>query len=253
MQKQIGSIMMVAGTCIGSGMIALPMVLIKLGLIPSIALMLIIWGVSYYTSLISLELNLQAGRGLSLGTLGRLFSGRMAEIIGVVSIKLLSYALLAVFIYGGSSILQNLIDSQISLPKIETWYAVAAVLLLLLPFKLIDYINRILFIGLLIVSGILILGLISMINFSNVPLLAPTYKDISVWGVIIPVVFTSFGFQVIFHTLTNYCNKNAKVLKRAFLWGSFIPALVYIVWTCSVLIVVHHESPLFYNKCFWEK
>ncbi len=33
MQKQIGSIMLVAGTCIGSGMIALPMVLAKLGVI----------------------------------------------------------------------------------------------------------------------------------------------------------------------------------------------------------------------------
>lgn len=250
MQKQIGSIMMVAGTCIGSGMIALPMVLIKIGLLPSIVLMLIIWGVTYYTSLISLELNLQAGHGLSLGALGRLFSGRIAEVIGTVSIKLLSYALLAVFIYGGSSVLQNLLESEseISLPKIETWYTLVAALVLLLPFKLIDYINRFLFIGLIIVSSILILGLVSMINFSDVPLVAENFKDVSIWRAIVPVVFTSFGFQVIFHTLTNYCNKNAKVLKRAFLWGSLIPAIVYIIWTSSVLIVVHHESPLFYEK-----
>lgn len=240
--------MMVAGTCIGSGMIALPMVLIRLGLIPSVLLMLIIWLVMYYTSLISLELNLQAGRGLSLGTLGRFFSGRIAEIIGVVSIKLLSYALLAVFIYGGASVLENLLDAQGNLFRIESWYALVAVLVLLLPIKLIDYVNRILFIGLIAVSGILILGLASMISFRDMPLVASSYKDISIWRAVIPVVFTSFGFQVIFHTLTNYCNKNAAVLKKAFFWGSVIPAVVYIVWTCSVLVVVHHESPAFYDQ-----
>ncbi|ABV76409.1 MULTISPECIES: aromatic amino acid transport family protein [spotted fever group] len=31
MQKLIGSILLISGTCIGSGMIALPMVLAKLG------------------------------------------------------------------------------------------------------------------------------------------------------------------------------------------------------------------------------
>lgn len=248
MQKQIGSIMMVAGTCIGSGMIALPMVLVKLGIIPSLILMLVIWAIMYYTSLISLELNLQAGRGLSLGTLGRFFSGRIAELIGVVSIKLLSYALLAVFIYGGASILKNLLNTTIGLAQIETWYALIAVLLLLLPIKFVDYVNRLLFIGLIAVGAILVVGLASMITYTDLPLVSAGYTDMSVWGAIIPVVFTSFGFQVIFHTLTNYCNKDAQVLKKAFLWGSFIPAIVYIVWTFSVLIVVHHESPSFYEQ-----
>lgn len=109
MQKLIGSILLISGTCIGSGMIALPMVLAKLGIIPSIILMFIIWFIMYYTSLINLELNLQAGKGLTLGTLGKYFSGHTAQIIGTVSLKLLSYALLAVFIYGGSSILQKLL------------------------------------------------------------------------------------------------------------------------------------------------
>lgn len=59
----------------------------------------------YYTSLINLELNLQAGKGLALGRLRRYFSGRIAEIIGMVNLKILLYALLAVFIYGGSSML----------------------------------------------------------------------------------------------------------------------------------------------------
>ncbi len=251
MYKQIGAILLVAGTCIGSGMIALPMVLAKLGLIPSVLLMLGIWFIMYYTSLINLELNLQACHGLSLGALGRYFSGKRAEVIGTISLKLLSYSLLAVFIYGGSSIVQELIMSKMdvnySFGNIASLFAFSAFLLLLLPIKLIDYVNRFLFIGLLGIVAILLGGLVLTINWSQLPLFTAQYDDLSAWAALIPVVFTSFGFQVIFHTLANYCHMNAKMLKKAFFWGSLIPAIVYIVWTCSILSVVYQNDAEFYN------
>ncbi len=193
MQKQIGGILLVAGTSIGSGMIALPMVLSKLGLIPSILLMLITWAVVYYTALASLELNLQAGRGLSLGELGNHFSGKLAGMIGNISIKLLSYALLAVYIYGGSSIIQKLLNAE-NINSIAFIYFCIACLTLLFPLRFLDYFNRLLFIGLLIVVSILIIGLTSMIKIDHLPLFSNSYSDISIWRSLIAVVFTSFGF-----------------------------------------------------------
>lgn len=252
MNKTCGAALLVAGTCIGSGIIALPMVLAKIGVIPSVLFMLFIWFIMYFTSLISLELNLQAGHGLSLGALGRLFSGRTAEFIGIVSIKLLSYSLLAVFIYGGSSIFQELIASklgiELSFRTIASWYSLAALAVCLLPIKGIDYFNRLLFIGLICVFSVLIIGLAGMVDWTNLPLISSEATDWTAWASLIPIVFTSFGFQVIFHTLTNYCQKNVSELKRAFFWGTLIPAIVYIIWTCSVLSVVHHDDPGFYAK-----
>lgn len=248
--KKLGAIFLIVGTCLGSGMIALPMVLAKLGLLPSLVLMIAIWYVMYYTSLINLELNLQANQGLALGELGKKFSGRIAEIIGISSLKLLSYALLAVFIYGGSSMVKELLESKLavssSLESIATYFAVISAAILLLPIKWIDYVNRVLTISLLVILVILVIGLAWSVKWTNLPLFADRYDDISAWVALIPVVFTSFGFQVIFHTLTNYCNKNAKMLKQAFFWGSLIPALVYLVWTFSILGVIHNENPHFY-------
>ncbi|AFC71106.1 aromatic amino acid transport family protein [Rickettsia australis] len=180
--------------------------------------------------------------------MGKYFSGHTAQIIGTVSLKLLSHVLLAVFIYGGSSILQKLLALDTSITYIGAWYVIISILILLLPLKLVDYINRVLFIWLLIIIAILVIGLVSMIQWDNLPLFSPNYKEISIWSVVTPVVFTAFGFQVIFHTLTNYCNKDAKMLKTAFLFGSLIPAIVYIIWTCSVLIVVNHNNPTFYQQ-----
>lgn len=251
MQKQIGAVLLVAGTCIGSGMIALPMVLAKLGLVPSILLMLGMWLIMYHSSLINLELNLQAGHGLALGALGRYFSSRIAEFVGTICLKLLSYSLLAVFIYGGSSILRELIASKMGLTygfgTIATGYALISIALLLLPIKWMDYFNRILFVGLLVVVAILLTGLVMTIDWSHLPLFSENCSSLSIWTALIPVVFTSFGFHVIFHTLTNYCKKDVKMLKKAFLWGSLIPAAVYIVWTSSILSVVYQDNPQFYQ------
>jgi len=252
MKKQTGAIMLIAGTCIGSGMIALPMLLAKIGIIPSILLMLIIWFFVYYTSLVNIELNLQAGTGTSLGALGRKFSGKIAEAVGTTSFKLLSYSLLSVYIYGGSSVLQKMLSSwfiqEYSFDHIASLYALAAIALLLLPLKVLDYLNRLLFIGLLAVVAILVTGLLSSIHWHHLPLFAENYRDLSIWRAIIPVAFTAFGFQVIFHTLTNFCNKDVKILKCAFFWGSLIPAFIYILWTCSILGAVHQDNPDFYNQ-----
>ncbi len=215
--------------------------------------MLGIWVIMYYNSLISLELNLQAGRGLSLAALGRQFSGKIAGGAGFILLKLLSYALLAIFIYGGSSILQKLLETealqaQVSFLNIATGFASIAAAILLLPIKIIDYINRVMFIGLLAIVAILILGLFTMIDWTHIPLFSEHYDKLSSWQSVIPVVFMSFGFQVIFHTLTNYCNSDAKMLKKAFFWGSLIPAIVYIIWTSSVLSVMSVHHPEFYAQ-----
>ncbi len=244
--------MLVAGTCIGTGMIALPMTLAKIGVVPSILFMLFTWMLMYFTSLITVELNIQAGKGLALGALGHRFSGKIAEAIGASSFKILSYALVSVYIYAGASVIQTLLESsnsqEYSFNVITSLYAFIACLLFLLPIKLIDYVNRFVFVGLMVVISILIIGLVATINWSNLPLFTEGYGEISAWQILIPVVFTSFGFQGSCHSFANYCNLNPKTLKRALLWGSFIPMVVYIIWNSSSLAVVYNDNPQFYNQ-----
>jgi tyrosine-specific transport protein len=135
-----------------------------------------------------------------------------------------------------------------SFSTIATTYALIAMVLLLLPIKLIDHINRLLFMGLLSVVFLLIAGLAMKIDWSDLPLFSAHYGDKKAWMALIPVVFSAFGFQVIFHTLANYCRMNVKMLRQAFFWGSLIPAIIYIAWTLAILSVVYHENPQFYTE-----
>ncbi len=248
MQKQ--ATLLIAGTCIGGGTIALPMVLAKLGIIPSLIMMICIWFFTYRTSLVSVELNLHLESGTTLGQLGKIFSGKIAEFIGVSSIILLSYALLAVYVYGGTSILQKLIQSYFdySIPTatVATSLAIAAIIALFFPIKIVSRLNSILFLGLIALIGILTVILITHCNSNRIPWVG----DVSCKNIIsvITVIFTSFGYQVLFHTLRNYCGKNVKILKNAFLYGSLILAVVYIVWTSACLSVVYNANSEFYTK-----
>tara|TARA_A100000171_G_C2129399_1_gene145673 strand:- start:890 stop:2104 length:1215 start_codon:yes stop_codon:yes gene_type:complete len=254
MKKYWGATLLVAGTCIGSGMLALPMVLSKLGLLPSFLLMGGMWILMYYTALVSLELNLQAGQGLSLGSLGRTFSGAGASVAGVTSLKLLSYALLAVFLDGGSSILARLFASEM-LPfqttifaDFSVFYVVLVFAFFLLPMRWIDYLNRFLFLGLISIVGILMIGLVFQTTWKALPLVGDEVGSLKAWAYVIPIVFTSFGFHVVFHTLTNYCHKDKNTLKKVFFWGSLIPALVYTLWTFGVLGATYEAAPDFYRR-----
>lgn len=252
--KKRGAILLVASTCVGSGIIALPMVLAQFGVIYSTILLLLIWSLTYYTALINIELNLRAGRGMPLVELAELFGGKMMRILSIINLKGMSYLLLAAFIYGSSSILQKIFlqlnhgQSHIDIFIIITGYTIIAAILLLLPVRHIDYINRILFLGLIGVILALSAGLLITINWSTLPLfpqLAITIRSVTA---VIPVIFTCFGFQVIFHTLTEYTGKNISFLRSAVLWGSLIPALIYIIWTTIMVSTIYTHNAAFYQE-----
>jgi tyrosine-specific transport protein len=251
--KRRGAIIWIASTCIGSGIIALPIALANLGVLLTAVLMGMMWWLVYYTSLISIELNLQAGEGLALGALARKFSGKKAEWSGVLSIKLLIYALLSAYIAGGSDIIHKMLSvhdfgiTSLSFSETSFVYTVVTCVILLLPMKYLDYLNRFLFLGLMGVIVIVMAYLLVTLHPSSIPWFPSAHFGIHHVWVALPILFTSFGFQVIFHTLTDYCEKNVAVLKTAFFWGSLIPALVYLFWTTNVLSTVAHNDASFFE------
>jgi len=247
MNKQmIGSVCLVAGTAIGAGVLALPIVFAKVGILGSLFFMTFTWYVAYFTALIAVELNLQAGVGLPLGSLGKRFSGYIAQVIGNTSVKLLCYALFAAYLCGsadvGSSILQEM-GISCDPGVLKHIMAGSFILILMVNVAGIAAFNEILFFGVAIVLGLAIIAVVPTdvaVGLEGKPL----SENISVF----PVLFTSFGFQVVFHTLTDYCEKDAKTLKRVFFWGTIIPFLLYFLWTIGSLVMISQVDKVFYDR-----
>ncbi|MCY4413645.1 MAG: hypothetical protein OXC30_01475 [Alphaproteobacteria bacterium] len=244
--KTFAAISLVAGTSIGAGVLALPIVFAQVGVFGTVFFMLLTWGVAYFTALVSLELNLQAGSGHALGALGKRFSGTAAQVIGSASVKMLCYALFAAYLCGcadvGAVIVQTCgLHIESSVMKHISALVIGA--LLLTNVHVIAKFNQLLFI---MVCVILLLSIVAVFptKILNTAALSASLGSFSVFA----VLFTSFGFQVIFHTLSDCCKGDKVVLRKAFFWGTLIPLLLYFFWTAGVLLVIAESDAVFYKK-----
>ena len=185
MKKLILSACLVAGTSVGAGMLALPMVLCKIGILPTIILIITLWFFMYFSGLLGLELNLRAGKGLTLGELGRLYSGPLASHIGSISLMFLIYALLCAYLYGGASIFQSFFASHfdllLPLKGLILAYAFSLSILLSISVHRILQVNKVL-LGILLLSFCcLVFGLLEKLDLSHLPLLASSVGTLTAW------------------------------------------------------------------------
>lgn len=249
--KLLGCICLVAGTAIGAGMLALPIALAKFGLFFGTLLMLGTWAICYFSALLNLELNLRAGQGLPLGALGQHFSGQKSYVVGSASLLLLCYSLLCAYIYGGTSTLVSIDNFPLSFAQTLCVYAIGTALVMMCSVRKVDILNRFLFLGKISITTVILIAVLWQLDFSNLPVTPQTTLDFKDVNLAVPIVFTSFGFQVVFHTLTNYTNKDPIMLKKAFFWGSLIPAIAYVLWITVVCgVIYHHHTELFHKMIF---
>jgi tyrosine-specific transport protein len=222
------------------------MVLAAFGLVPTLFLVAATWWIMYRSALVNLELVLQSGKCLDIGALGRLYGGPSTSIFGEVVLLALMYSLMGAYFYGFASLLCQVFSIGHSFHgTIAIALAVSFIFLMLLPMRWLDSVNRVVFGAMLLAGAILIVRLCGAARF-HWDVMFPSGGHGGLWLAAIPVLFTSFGFQVIFAAMAEYCSMDEDALRRAFFWGSFITALVYCVWTWSTLLAIRGHSGEFF-------
>ncbi|MBV7314116.1 aromatic amino acid transport family protein [Shewanella sp. NIFS-20-20] len=236
--KILGSIAIVAGTAIGAGMLALPLATAALGLIPALGLLLVVWAVSAYTSLLMLEINLRSGVGDNVHVITGKILGKKGQFVQGASFLSLLFALTAAYLTGGSSLLVLKVENLFQVSLDNQWAVVIFTLALggfaALGVSWVDKVSRILF---SLMVALLVLVVLSLFPEVNQVSLA---QEVSLsltdsWMIAIPVIFTSFGFHVCIATLVRYLDGDAGNLRRVLLIGSTIPLICYILWLLVTL------------------
>ncbi|GIU20359.1 amino acid permease [Shewanella colwelliana] len=241
--KMLGSIAIVAGTAIGGGMLALPLATASLGTIPALLLLIAIWGISIYTSLLMLEINLRTGVGLNVHAITGKTLGKVGQLIQGGSFLSLLFALTMVYLMGGSSLLESRFE-----PLGITMNHEFAVLLFTVVFggfiaigvAWIDKVSRVLFTAMVALFIIVVLFLLPEVSPSY--MLRESATELvskgelgNLWLAAIPVVFTSFGFHVCIATIVRYLDGDAMSLRKVLIIGSTIPLVCYILWLMVTL------------------
>jgi tyrosine-specific transport protein len=224
------------------------MVLAAIGLVPTVFLLAVTWWIMYRSALVNLELVLQSGKCLDIGSLGKLYGGSAVSFFGEGLLLALMYSLIGAYFYGFASLLcQMFAIGRGFHAVIVVALALSFIYLMTLPIQWLDRVNRAIFIAMLFAGTLLTFRLCGSGSF-HWTLALPSDRSAAKWFVAIPVVFTSFGFQVIIAALSDYCAMDAKVLCRAFFWGSLIAALAYCTWIWATLLTIGAHSPSFYGK-----
>ncbi len=241
----IGSIFILTGTSIGAGMLALPVTSAASGFYWSIFSLFLCWLFSYYTGLLSLEVNLWFDAESSYISMAKHTLGRTGQVIAWISFLLLFYSLLAAYISGGGALFNEGIKMTLH-KEVAPWAGSIPWMLIFgtvvfLGATFVDQVNRIFMIG-------LIAAFIAMI-FIAIPKVQLTLLQGGEFKFLLsafPVLMTSFGFHIVIPSLRHYLHGHVSFLKKVIFFGSLFTLLVYIIWECMVfgIVPLHGENGL---------
>ncbi len=239
--RLLGGILLVAGTTIGAGMLALPISTGLSGFFPSFAIFFISWFFMTYTAFLILEVNLCLREGTNIVSMAERTLGTSWKYISSITYMLLLYALTTAYIDGFSIILK---ESLLSLTGFDMprWMSPLPIVFILGYFiyagiRSVDFLNRFLMIG-LVLTFLLIVAFTP--EHVNTCLLLHVDWDNTL--ITLALVMTSFGYHVIIPSLSTYMHHDIKQLKMAILIGSSIPLLVYLMWEFIILGIVPLEG-----------
>ncbi|MFN0065393.1 MAG: amino acid permease [Chlamydiales bacterium] len=228
----LGGSLLVAGTAIGGGMLALPVLTAAAGFVPTILVYLLSWLFMVGTGLLFVEIFLWRSEEINIVSMAKMTLGWPGQLIAWFLYIFLFYSLTVAYTSAGGHLVIDLFR------MLPAWAGPLLFMLVFAPFVIIgpwavDRINWLLMVGLIVSFFLFVVMGFTKINTSLLQ-----HEDWSKTLIAIPVVFTSFGFQGLVPTLTNYLGRDPYRVKKAIFWGSTIPFVVYIIWEVLILGVV---------------
>lgn len=243
--RVIGGTLIVAGTCIGAGMLALPVTTAPTGFLLSLFILCCAWFFMLITGLYVLEVNLCLPKGNNYVSMTQETLGKQAAFITWALFVLLLYSLLAAYVTSGGELTEQLLQGAFG-KDIPAWigplvWTAAFSLLIFFGVKPADYCNRVFMVGLVITySFVVVLGIkhIDIRHYqpgSAVTLFAA-----------FPIIFTSFGYQIVVPSMSEYLDFDANKTRKVITYGSLLPLLVYGLWEAIIFgtIPAHGEHSL---------
>lgn len=241
--RTLGSVLIVAGTTIGAGMLAMPLAAAGVGFTGIICLLVGLWMLMSYTSLLLVEVYQYNPPSMGLGTIALKYLGPVGQIVTGLSMLLLMYALTTAYIGGAGVLISSSLSSwwniEISTKTAIILFTVIGGAVVCVGTHSVDFINRILFTAktlFLVVMLAVMMPHVESVNLATMPM----EKGLILAAV--PVIFTSFGFHGSVPSLVNYMNGDVRKLRIIFITGSAIPLVAYILWQVATLGSIPSET-----------
>ena len=230
--KFIGGILLIVGTSIGAGMLALPIANAEIGFWYSSLWLCGCWMLMTTGAFLLLEVTLYLPPGTHMVSMAAATIGKSGLLITWITYLLLLYALLCAYISGATDVLQGLLGKMALSPcagALAIGFTLIFGLIVYRGIREVDWVNRILMFAKL---GIYLLLVVFITPYVKPGLLKAIPEQAMHHSVMI--LITSFGYGIIIPNLRDYFNNDIKKLKKVILIGSLIPLICYIIWNAII-------------------
>ncbi|QLB20123.1 tyrosine transporter [Vespertiliibacter pulmonis] len=228
----LGSALLIAGTTIGAGMLAMPLTSAGMGFGMTVVLLVGLCALLTYTGLLFMEVYQTAEKqDVGVASLAEQYFGMMGRVLATLSLLVLLYALLAAYISGGGSLFSGVLP-MIDSPETTSKIGILLFTLILGSFvamgiKGVDGLTRVLFLGKIVAFIFVLLMMLPKAKLEN--LTAVPLDNLLVISAV-PIFFTSFGFHVIMGSINSYLDADIRKIRVAILIGIMIPLSAYLLW-----------------------
>ena len=229
--KTLGSTLIVAGTTIGAGMLAMPLTSAGIGFGFTTLLLVSLWLLLAFSALLFVEAYQTVDSDVGLGTLAEKYYGTLGRVVSTAVLVIFLYAILAAYVSGASSIfcgvLPTIVDKDTTIKVAGVIFTLFFGSFIVTGTTSVDVANRIIFftkmLAFIVVLGLL-LPKVSIENLLEMPI------DKALLISALPIFFTSFGFHGSIPSLNKYLEGNVKALRISILVGTAIPLVAYLLW-----------------------
>lgn len=228
----IGCTLLVIGTSIGGGMLALPVVTAAGGFFKSSLLLIFAWVTMTLGALYMAEVNSWLHEDNNIVSMAKQTLGKTGQVVAWLTYLCLLYALMSAYIAGGSGVVQSLFTLLgIKLPDWIGALLFTAILAAIVwrGVASVDKTNR----ALMSIKMIAFVGLVALISpHIHLPHLEGGHTK-SLYGAI-TVVITSFGFAGSVPTFCSYLKYDMPQIRKSILIGTGITLVAYIIWDAVI-------------------
>lgn len=230
--KILGSALMIAGTTIGAGMLAMPLTSAGMGFGATALLLIGLWALLAYTGLLFMEVYQTAPqKDVGVASLAEQYFGLFGRALATFSLLVLLYALLSAYITGGGSLLSGIMpemaDADMKLKISILIFTVVLGAFVVVGVKSVDGLTRVLFLGKIAAFIAVLMMMLPKAKLEN--LTAIPLDNLLIISAV-PIFFTAFGFHVIMGTINTYLDADIGKIRKAIYIGTAIPLVAYLLW-----------------------
>ncbi len=237
----LGGMLLIAGSCIGAGMLGLPIMTGLSGFWPSMVAFLVVWAFMTTTGLLLIESNGWFSKKVNLITMVGHTLGKKGKIACWILYLFLFYSVLVAYIAGIGGIVATIFKQYFAL-SVPDWVG-SLFFVILFGFVVyrgtrpVDLWNRVLMVGKIAVFiGFILFG----VSYIQPSLLSRSDAKYTVLA--LPILVIAFGFHNMIPSLTDYFQNNLKKVRLSIILGGLFALVVYSIWQVLVLGIVPVEG-----------